>query len=532
MSSHSVTHVLDRLLAGIGLRTLNHQFLFSYALMFVLAASASVALYLSMSVSPDTLNVAGAQRMLSQKMTKEALLLSQGVGERAVFQGTLEQFEQAHRDLTNGNPARNISAFPDAAVQAQLARVGERWQTLRPLLEQLAGRAGGASLDEVQAASVALLKDMNGAVGMMTELAERTQRTQMWIAFVCVLGILTLVVFGRQFGLSPLMSQLRAIEHALVRVGSGDFLNRLDSRYRDNEIAHISNGYNRMLEQVRELLGRIKDTCGNTQRHLDDVLLAVEAAGGGVSRQQEELEQVATAMNEMSATVVDVARNAAQAAENSQRAERLVQDGRRAVQVSAGQLAALSAQLDGSAEQAGALEKDSEQVGKVLAVITSIAEQTNLLALNAAIEAARAGEAGRGFAVVADEVRTLASRTQASTGEIRAIVQRLQEGVHGAGSSMRDSAAQARDNLGHIQQATQALDGIVEAVDAINALNLQIASATEEQSQVALDIDQRIGRIADLANRTRGDAQTVSTSVSVIDGGLQQLHGFLERFRT
>ncbi|WP_425287688.1 methyl-accepting chemotaxis protein [Pseudomonas indica] len=287
-----------------------------------------------------------------------------------------------------------------------------------------------------------------------------------------------------------------------------------------------------MLEQVRELLGRIKDTCGNTQHHLDDVLLAVEAAGGGVSRQQEELEQVATAMNEMSATVVDVARNAAQAAENSQRAERLVQDGRRAVQVSAGQLAALSAQLDGSAEQAGALEKDSEQVGKVLAVITSIAEQTNLLALNAAIEAARAGEAGRGFAVVADEVRTLASRTQASTEEIRAIVQRLQEGVHGAGSSMRDSAAQARDNLGHIQQATQALDGIVEAVDAINALNLQIASATEEQSQVALDIDQRIGRIADLANRTRGDAQTVSTSVSVIDGGLQQLHGFLERFRT
>ena len=132
----SFSLVFDSLLRMLGMRTLNQQFLFSYALMFLLAVTASVALYLSMSVSPETINVAGAQRMLSQKMTKEALLLRQGASERKSLEATIAQFDQAHRDLLAGNPARNISVIEAPAIQAQMARVGELWRAFRPRLEQ------------------------------------------------------------------------------------------------------------------------------------------------------------------------------------------------------------------------------------------------------------------------------------------------------------------------------------------------------------------------------------------------------------
>ncbi|HWV09603.1 MAG TPA: methyl-accepting chemotaxis protein, partial [Pseudomonas sp.] len=209
-----------------------------------------------------------------------------------------------------------------------------------------------------------------------------------------------------------------------------------------------------------------------------------------------------------------------------------VQAGQGAVQRSAELVAALSEQLRRSGDQVQRLEQETAGVGKVLEVITGIAEQTNLLALNAAIEAARAGEAGRGFAVVADEVRTLASRTQQSTGEIQAIIQRLQGGARDAVSAMQQSESLARDNLANIQEATTVLDNIVGAVDDINALNAQIATAAEEQSQVAQDIDQRVTHISTLAEQTHDDAERVVEASAQIQGEVVQLNQHLGCFRT
>ncbi|MDH1263019.1 methyl-accepting chemotaxis protein [Pseudomonas sp. GD03944] len=527
-----VTSLFDSLLRTLGLRTLNHQFLFSYALMFLLAVVASVALYLSMSVSPETINVAGAQRMLSQKMTKEALLLRNQAVPRATLDATIAQFDQAHRDLLSGNPARNISTLETPAIQAQMATVGQLWQGFRAQLEAIAGGTAEVDLAQLEQQSTTLLREMNKAVGMMSAHAESQQRTQMWLAFGCVLGILILVVLGRQFGLGPLMANLRAVEGALTRVGEGDFTQGLSGQHQDNEIGRIFNGYNRMQQQVRVLLAEVKDTGARTGRHVESVVGAAQAAGGGVRRQHEDLDQVATAMNEMTATVAEVARHAAHAADSARGADRFVQAGQGAVQRSAELVAALSEQLRRSGDQVQRLEQETAGVGKVLEVITGIAEQTNLLALNAAIEAARAGEAGRGFAVVADEVRTLASRTQQSTGEIQAIIQRLQGGARDAVSAMQQSESLARDNLANIQEATTVLDNIVGAVDDINALNAQIATAAEEQSQVAQDIDQRVTHISTLAEQTHDDAERVMEASAQIQGEVVQLNQHLGRFRT
>ncbi len=523
--------VFDRLLRSIGLRTLNQQFLFSYALMFVLAVTASVALYLSMSVSPQTINVAGAQRMLSQKMTKEALLLRQGALDRQQLEATIEQFDQAHRDLLAGNPQHNISVINDSTIQAQMARIGQLWGTFRPQLELIAaGR--DADLVSLQAASVTLLKEMNRAVELMAAHAERTQHRQMWLAFICVLGILLLVVCGRQFGLSPLMRNLLAVEVALTRVGAGDFTARLAAGQQDNEIGRIFAGYNRMQEQVRGLLTQVKDSAERTQRHVDQAAGAAGAAGDGVRQQHENLDQVATAMTEMSSTVAEVARHAVSAADSARATDDHAHCGQQVVRRSAELIEALAGQLQHSGSQVQALEAETTGAGKVLEVITGIAEQTNLLALNAAIEAVRAGEAGRGFAVVADEVRTLASRTQQSTGEIQAIIQHLQDGARQAVRAMQDSAGMARENQTHIGEAMAVLELIVGAVESINSMNAQIATATEEQSQVAVEIDQRIVHLSGLAECSHENTERVMTASTEIQVEVRRLNECLNQFQT
>ena len=528
----SVTLLFDRLLCAIGLRTLNQQFLFSYALMFLLALVASVALYLNMAVSPETINVAGAQRMLSQKISKEALLLREGAIERAVLDATISQFAQAHEALLKGNVERKISVIQAPEVQAQMLLVGRLWEGFRVQLETSASAAEKVDLAALESASTQLLREMNKAVGLMATHIESRQRDLMWLAFGCLVGILLLVVLGRQFGLRPLMSNLNLVEHGLTRVGGGDFTRHLEGGQRDNEIGRIIAGYNRMQAEVRALLGEVKASGGNTQAHVEQAVTAAQAAGDGARRQHENLDQVATAMTEMSATVAEVARHASLAAESTRNADECAQAGQRAVQRSAELLTSLSAQMERNAEGLVALREETAGVGKVLEVITAIAEQTNLLALNAAIEAARAGEAGRGFAVVADEVRTLASRTQQSTGEIQVIIQRLQAGAEQAVAAIQSSSELVRSNLQHVQEANQVLDTIVGAVDSINTMNAQIATAAEEQSQVAQDIDQRVAEVSGLAERGHGDAQSVMQVSDRIHSEIQRLTAQLSRFQT
>ena len=273
-----------------------------------------------------------------------------------------------------------------------------------------------------------------------------------------------------------------------------------------DEIGAMGHAFNQMIGKFRQSLGAVAGVTSQLGEVSGRVSQVSEKTLGAVNEQRSETDMVASAMNEMSATVQEVASNATQTAAASRSAE---DESRNGVQVADEALKGIEALIREIEKAAGVIrqvESHSDNIGAVVGVIKGIAEQTNLLALNAAIEAARAGEAGRGFAVVADEVRTLASRTQKSTEEIQTMIERLQEGVDDAVDAMEGAQDKARSGAEQVSRAAESLGRIASEVTTINDMNAQVATAAEEQSAVAEEINRNIISISRSADATSHEA--------------------------
>ncbi|WP_418889755.1 methyl-accepting chemotaxis protein [Pseudomonas marincola] len=250
-----------------------------------------------------------------------------------------------------------------------------------------------------------------------------------------------------------------------------------------------------------------------------------------MQQQFREVDQVATAFQEMSATAHDVAQSAAQAAEAARSADQATHEGLGVINQTTSSIELLANEMSVAMEEVEGLATSSEQIGSVLEVIRSIAEQTNLLALNAAIEAARAGEAGRGFAVVADEVRNLARRTQDSVEEIRQVIENLQGGTREVVNTMQSSHRQAQGSVLQVEQAVAALQRISQAVSVITDMNLQIASAAEEQSSVAEEINRNVASIRDVTESITLQADESAQVSQNLNRLANQQQGLMDQFR-
>ncbi|WP_369992247.1 methyl-accepting chemotaxis protein [Pseudomonas xanthosomatis] len=285
-----------------------------------------------------------------------------------------------------------------------------------------------------------------------------------------------------------------------------------------------------MQQSLRETIGRISDSASQLASASEELSAVTEDATRGLQQQSLEIEQAATAVNQMTAAVEEVARNAVATSEASSESDRIARQGREQVQATVIAIEALASGVAGNAEEVGQLAQQVHDISKVLDVIGAIAEQTNLLALNAAIEAARAGEAGRGFAVVADEVRALAHRTQTSTREIEQMIVAIQGGAERAVQGMQHSDAQARSTLGGAHAAGAALEAIAEAIGQINERNLVIASASEEQAQVAREVDRNLTTIRDLAHQSSAGAEQTSAASQALSQLAVDLNTLVQRF--
>lgn len=519
-------------LRGIGLKTIDRQFLFSYILIFVLASVGAISLFFSLGSDATDINVAGRQRMLSQRLAKEAMMVVQGVTSRRTAEKTIVLFDVSLKNLMNGNRSAGITGVTRPAIRTQLEKVDRLWVRYKGDIEHYMDHPDRAGLSTIHDEAPVVLREMNRAVGMMATASNRSMHEQQFLALGMTVGILFLVVFGRMFGMTVLIREIGMLREHLLAVGQGDFSRQLTVRDEVNEIGQIFAAYNEMLTCVGGVVRGINEVVAEVGESSEQMAATLSDTEQGIHRQHGDIDQVATAMNEMAATVQEVARNTGQAAVAAQSANTEAASGRQVVDRTVDSIDALAQAVVRAAQVMSALEADSQQVGQVLEVITQIAEQTNLLALNAAIEAARAGEQGRGFAVVADEVRTLAQRTQHSTEEIRDIIERLQRQAREASTVMGQSRVLAEQSVTQTAEAGGALERIVAAVTIISEMNTQIATSAEEQSQVAGEMDQRITSIAGVADSTVRTARETVVTTDAIRSQMERLQTLAGKLRT
>lgn len=363
------------------------------------------------------------------------------------------------------------------------------------------------------------------------ELLSSIGGTQSTVSIVVVISILA-GVLGSWLLVVMITKPLNYVVSAMqdIASGEGDLTRRLTVKGKD-EIAQLSGAFNQFIEKVHAIITQVAGSTTQLAAAAEEMSLVVDNARGGIQRQKNETELVATSMNEMVATVQEVANNAVNASTMASEADNRAQSGRQIVRKTVASIEALAEEVERASQAINGLEKDSEQIGTVLDVIQGIAEQTNLLALNAAIEAARAGEQGRGFAVVADEVRNLASRTQSSTQEIQAMIESLQDGARGAVKVMSSGTQQATQSVQQAVDAGAALEEITTGVTNISHMNSQIAEAAKQQGTVAEEINQNIANISQVADETSQGTEELAHSSVALAQLASELQSMVAQFK-
>lgn len=349
------------------------------------------------------------------------------------------------------------------------------------------------------------------------------------ILYTIISVVLSVIVLS--FLIKVLMRPLGTLNEAIkdVASGQGDLTKRLDTNT-DKEFAELAEGFNTFTETLQKQIQQSKAIGAEILRGTEMTVQGSEESAEAMRSQLHELEQLATAMNEMAVTATEVANNAQGAAGAAKEADEATQMGSSVVSDTTASIDALSARIDQAVEEVQGLESATANIETILKVINDIADQTNLLALNAAIEAARAGESGRGFAVVADEVRTLAQRTQESTTEIRNMIEQLQSGASSVSAAMRESKTTAVDAVEKAKAADESLQRIRESIQSITDMNMQIASAAEEQSLVAEEINANTVKIKDLSTQVADAAEDANVAMQVQTENVREQDSILNKF--
>ncbi|MGL6171807.1 MAG: methyl-accepting chemotaxis protein [Vibrio sp.] len=338
-------------------------------------------------------------------------------------------------------------------------------------------------------------------------------------------------ILGLGMLIKILMKPLGVLNLAIqdVASGQGDLTQRLDTDT-DQEFAQLASGFNTFTQTLQGQIQQLKAIGVEIMHGTEQTVAGAQESAHAVTQQLQELEQLATAMHEMAVTATEVANNAQGAATAANEADQASLEGSQVVGETTRSIDTLSARIEQAVEEVKGLDVATSNIETILKVINDIADQTNLLALNAAIEAARAGESGRGFAVVADEVRTLAQRTQQSTTEIRSMIEQLQSGANAVSVAMNESKYTADDAVQKAQHANQSLQNIRSAIQRISDMNMQIASAAEEQSLVAEEINSNTVKIKDLSTKVADAAAASSIAMEVQTENVREQDRLLNKF--
>ncbi|MBE0509155.1 MAG: methyl-accepting chemotaxis protein [Gammaproteobacteria bacterium] len=436
---------------------------------------------------------------------------------------TFEQ-EDAAEQLLEAH-AQFVSNYPRVLV----IHGGEQWRTDAWLLRT-----------ELGSHNRRISQELDGLLGHLRETTElrsadlmnQTNATRQVVLVMAVIALLVgLLAIWWLVEVIVKPIKLAAATMDDISRGGGDLTCKLHMDTKD-ELGQMCVAFNRFVGKIREIIGPVSQSTGQLAQAADNMSSITLQTRQGAERQQQETEQVATAMNEMLATAQDMVDSAGMAAEATRQADEEAQAGAEVVRLTVNQINALAKAVGQAGEVIQRLEHDSTAIGKVLVVIGDIADQTNLLALNAAIEAARAGEQGRGFAVVADEVRSLASRTQDSTSEIQTMINQLQSGAREAVKVMESGREQANSSVEQASHAGSSLQAIATAVGRIRDMNQHMADAARQQGDVAGEINRNLVTITQIADQAVESTASLEEASQQLAGMSHQLQSLVGHFKT
>jgi methyl-accepting chemotaxis protein len=467
---------------------------------------------------------------------KNVLLRGKQPADLAKYWG---QFEDRQRDVQNilGELAGQKGIEPNLKNRIERLReehrqLGSAYQKGRDAYVAAGGdpTAGDAAVkgvdraasDQMSGLVAELRKQGTAQSALISAEADRT----VWLGLLVMLasglliGLLSLWLVNRN-----LVEPIRKLIDYVTQLSRGKLAERVVSD-RQDELGNLAAAANTLRDFLADTFTRLQRSASDLDSASGELNAIATTMAGGTNEQFNRTDQVATAMNEMSATAQEVARHAADAARAADDADQSAQQGEKVMQSTIHSITQMRGEIANTATVIRRLEADSGRIGKVLEVIRGIAEQTNLLALNAAIEAARAGEAGRGFAVVADEVRNLAQRTAESIIEINQIIQSVQTGAVDAAHAIDSGQTRSEESVEQVTQAGAMLERITHAVEAIRDMNRQIATAAEEQTSVAEDISRNLTEITSIASTNLDNVQrteSASQNLHSLSGQLNEV---------
>ncbi len=373
-----------------------------------------------------------------------------------------------------------------------------------------------------------------GAIAMQVDLAEvdgivaAAVRDAIWVVVIISIVAASLAYLVQASIVKPVNKIVRALRD--ISEGEGDLTRRLPVQGTD-EISDLAACFNRFVEKLQEIIASVAETAHQVDESANILSQLSQENERSITSQQSDIQQIVTAIKEMAGVVQDVTQRVAETADNASQADKVAMDGKGIVQSTMSQIKSLSGDIKTASEVIDRLRQETVDIGTVLDVIRGIAEQTNLLALNAAIEAARAGEQGRGFAVVADEVRTLASRTQSSTTEIREMIERLQTGSAEAVEMMTAGTKQADASVTRANEATESLEDITQIVGVIRDRTNQIAAASEQQSAATQQIEVNIDSVSGVAISTAESSSRITANSANLADMAARMSKLVGRFK-
>ncbi|MBO6850351.1 MAG: methyl-accepting chemotaxis protein [Marinobacter sp.] len=494
---------------------------------------------------PAVSEVLNGDRDLYQALVAQmALIEAASAGEPTNgLAGDFDENVQQARDRM-GEAARRLAGTGVSTILTGYDAAFERWEQSARSTMALASDGNAedarARMQTGGATQFSTLRDYFDKVGLHAdelahgrarEASSEGQTSSVVILSITAVAVILSVALFLAF-MKMIIRSIGVLREQLDNIaqGEGDLTRRIPVE-NDDDLGQLATSFNQVLANLQTMIGAIQQLSNKLDDGAQELATAARDNNNGISKQTDSISMVATAVNEMQSAIEEVAGNASRAAEITRSAQEKGNNSATIIRNSSEQVRRLAAQINKAVEVIRKLAQNSENITSVLDVIRGVADQTNLLALNAAIEAARAGEQGRGFAVVADEVRTLAQRTQQSTEDIQAMISTLQSGVADIVSVMETGSKDAVETEKLATEAESELNGILAAMADISDMNISVASATEEQTQVVDEINRSVTEINDLAAESARRSEGIDSISKSLAGYADELKGQTGRFR-